>query len=88
MSVKLDTDQSAAAGAQLGPDDERLSPIAIGNLSHRLAKMMLLLDQLDAKPAVKNGGWIWPEALAGTALRGTQSTVASDTALPRSLAIT
>ena len=39
----------AAAGAPLGPDDERFSPIAIGHLSHRLVEVKLLLDQLAAE---------------------------------------
>jgi hypothetical protein len=38
----------AAAGAPLGPDDERFSPLAIGHLSHRLVEVKLLLDQLGA----------------------------------------
>lgn len=37
----------AAAGAPLGPDDQRFSPIAIGHLTHRLVEVKLLLDQLD-----------------------------------------
>jgi hypothetical protein len=36
----------AAAGAPLGPDDQRFSPIAIGHLTHRLVEVKLLLDQL------------------------------------------
>jgi hypothetical protein len=36
----------AAAGAPLGPDDQRFSPIAIGHLTHRLVELKLLLDQL------------------------------------------
>ena len=39
----------AAAGASLGPDDERFSPIAIAHLSHRLVEVKLLLDQLAAE---------------------------------------
>ena len=36
----------AAAGAPLGPDDQRFSSIAIGHLTHRLVELKLLLDQL------------------------------------------
>ena len=36
----------AAAGAPLGPDDQRFSPIAIGYLTHRFVEVKLLLDQL------------------------------------------
>ena len=36
----------AAAGAPLGPDDQRFSSIAIGHLTHRLVEVKLLLDQL------------------------------------------
>jgi|GEM_PF-1270050 len=39
----------AAAGAPLGPDDQRFSPIAIGHLTHRLVEVKLLLDQLGAE---------------------------------------
>jgi hypothetical protein len=39
----------AAAGAPLGPDDQRFSPIAIGHLTHRLVELKLLLDQLGAE---------------------------------------
>ena len=39
----------AAAGAPLGPDDQRFSPIAIGHLTHRLVEVKLLLDQLVAE---------------------------------------
>jgi hypothetical protein len=39
----------AAAGAPLGPDDQRFSPIAIGHLTHRLVEVKLLLDQLAAE---------------------------------------
>ena len=39
----------AAAGAPLGPDDERFSPISIGHLTHRLVEVKLLLDQLTAE---------------------------------------
>ncbi len=39
----------AAAGAPLGPDDQRFSPIAIGLLTHRLVEVKLLLDQLGAE---------------------------------------
>jgi hypothetical protein len=39
----------AAAGAPLGPDDQRFSPIAIGHLTHRLVEVKLLLDQLGSE---------------------------------------
>ena len=39
----------AAAGAPLGPDDQRFSPVAIGHLTHRLVEVKLLLDQLGAE---------------------------------------
>ena len=39
----------AVAGAPLGPDDQRFSPIAIGHLTHRLVEVKLLLDQLGAE---------------------------------------
>jgi hypothetical protein len=39
----------AAAGAPLGPDDQRFSPIAIGHLTHRLVELKLLLEQLGAE---------------------------------------
>ena len=39
----------AAAGAPLGPDDQRFSPIAIGHLTHRLVELKLLLDQLGSE---------------------------------------
>ena len=39
----------ATAGAPLGPDDQRFSPIAIGHLTHRLVEVKLLLDQLGAE---------------------------------------
>ncbi len=38
-----------AAGAPLGPDDQRFSPIAIGHHTHRLVELKLLLDQLGAE---------------------------------------
>jgi len=39
----------AAAGAPLGPDDQRFSPIANGHLTHRLVEVKPLLDQLGAE---------------------------------------
>ena len=39
----------AAAGAPLGLDDQRFSPISIGHLTHRLVELKLLLDQLGAE---------------------------------------
>jgi len=39
----------AAAGAPLGPDDQRFSPIAICHLTHRLVEVKLLLDQLGSE---------------------------------------
>jgi hypothetical protein len=39
----------AAAGAPLGPDDERFSPLAIDHLTHLLVEAKLLLDQLAAE---------------------------------------
>jgi len=36
----------AAAGEPLGPDDERFSPLALGHLTHRLAEVKRMLEQL------------------------------------------
>jgi hypothetical protein len=38
-----------APGEPLGPDDERFSPIAIGHLTHRLAEVKRLLEQLNVE---------------------------------------
>jgi hypothetical protein len=49
LLVSLGIAPPAAAGAPLGPDDQRFSPIAIGHLTHRLVEVKLLLDQLAAE---------------------------------------
>ncbi len=49
MLASLGIAPRAAAGAPLGPDDQRFSPIAIGHLTHRLVEVKLLLDQVAAE---------------------------------------
>jgi len=39
----------AEAGAPLGPDDERFSPLSIGHLTHRLVEVKRMLDQLGSE---------------------------------------